>query len=155
MGVSGGETAELEALLKKALGENEILKAENSRLKQDIAMLKEAIANLKKNSGNSSKPPSSDIIKPPKEHRSKGKRKIGAQKGHKKHVRQPFQENEVDVTIRLSLEICPECGGELQAAEEGDKKYQQIELVEKPFLVTEYRQGRYWCGHGQCFHEAK
>src|SRR2546426_11217126 len=43
-----------------------------------------------KNSTNSSKPPSTDIVKPPPEKRGKrSKRRIGAQKGHPKHERPP------------------------------------------------------------------
>ncbi len=44
----------------------EQLKAENKALKQTIKALEEKIARLEKNSNNSSKPPSSDIIKPDK-----------------------------------------------------------------------------------------
>jgi transposase len=155
MGVTGGEVTKLEELLKKALEEIEVLKTENIKLRQENAALRDIIANLKKNSGNSSKPPSSDIVKPPKERRYKGERKIGAQKGHKQHLRKPFQEHQVDKIIRLTLEACPECGGELQAIEEGMKKRQQVELIEKPFIVTEYEQCRYWCAQCQCYHEAK
>ena len=78
MGTMGGEVTKLEELLKEALDEIVILKDEIVRLKQENTLLKDTIAILKKNSGNSSKPPSSDIVKPPKEHRNKGKRKIGA-----------------------------------------------------------------------------
>ena len=155
MGTMGGEITRLEELLKKALDEIVILKAEIERLKNENTLLKDKIVILKKNSGNSSKPPSSDIVKPPKEHINKGKRKIGAQKGHKQHLRQPFKENQVDKRVRLTLEACPECGGELQAVEEGVKKHQQVELKEKPFIVTEYEQCRYWCEHCQSYHEAK
>jgi len=61
----------------------------------------------------------------------------------------------VDATVRLSLEACPVCGGELQAVEEGAKKFQQVELIEKPYVVTEYEQCRYWCAHCQCYHETE
>ena len=62
--------AELEGIIKKLL--------------EDNAQLKERIAILEKHSGNSSKPPSSDIVKPPKDKdRRRKRRKIGAQKGHK------------------------------------------------------------------------
>ena len=155
MGVNGGGAAHFEELLKKALNEIAILKVENAQLRQENILLRDALAIQKKNSSNSSKPPSSDIVKPPKEQGKKGKRKIGAQKGHKQHLRQPFQDNQIDTTIRLTLEICPGCGEELQIAEEEVKKYQQVELVEKPFIVTEYEQVRYWCTHCQCYHEAK
>jgi transposase len=43
----------------------------------------------------------------------------------------------------------------LQAERGEAKKHQQIELVEKPFAVTEYRQHRYWCAVCQCYHESK
>jgi len=112
MGANGGGAASLEELLKKALNEIAILKAENAQLRQENILLREALAIEKKNSSNSSKPPSSDIVKPPKEQKKKGKRKIGAQKGHKQHLRQPFQDNQIDATIRLTLEICPGCGEE-------------------------------------------
>ena len=140
--------AELEERLKTALEENE-------RLKAEIAALKAVVATPKKHSGNSAKPPSSDIVKPPKKGKENQRGKIGAQKGHKQHLRQPFDESQVDKTIRLTLEACPKCGGELQATSEPPKKHQQVELVEKPFLVTEYQQYRYWCGHCQCYHKRK
>ena len=49
-----------------------------------IAELEQEIARLKKNSSNSSKPPSSDIVKPPRITlgRKNGKRRKGAQPGH-------------------------------------------------------------------------
>ena len=142
MGTDGGEATKLEELLKKALNEITFLKAENARLRQENAMLREALAMQKRNSSNASKPPSSDIVKPPQEQRKKGKGKIGGQKGHKQHLRQPFHRNQVDTTIRLSLEACPECGKELPIVEEEVKKLQQVELAEKPFIVTEYEQLR-------------
>jgi transposase len=154
MGVIGGEITKLEEQLKKALDEIEILKTENTRLRQENDALRDTIALLKKNSGNSSKPPSSDIVKPPKEHRNKGKQKIGAQKGHKRHLREPFPEDQVDKIVELTLESCPNCGGGLQPTDKPPKTHQQVELVAKPFIVTEYHQATYWCGHCQQFHTA-
>jgi len=155
MGVNGGGAAHFEELLKKALDEITILKAENAQLMQENATLREALAIQKRNSSNSSKPPSSDIVKPPKEQRKKGMRKIGAQKGHKQHLRQPFKGNQIDTTIHLTLKVCPECGGKLQKIEEGIKKHQQVELIDNPFFVTEYEQSRYWCANCQSYHEAQ
>jgi uncharacterized coiled-coil protein SlyX len=70
------------------------LQALVAELRAQVARLSEQVAKLAKNSSNSSKPPSSDIVKPPKP-KPKGKRKnerrkIGGQKGHPKHDRQPF-----------------------------------------------------------------
>jgi len=152
---ANGGGATVEELLKNALDEIAILKAENVRLREENALLREALAIQKKNSGNSSKPPSSDIVKPPKEQRKKGKRKIGAQKGHKQHLRQPFQSTEVDVSIHLSLEVCPECGEELRIVDGETKKFQQVELAQKPLVVTEYERLRYWCARCQCNHESE
>jgi transposase len=141
--------AQLEALLEAAVKEIERLKAENAELKSRIAI-------LEKNSSNSSKPPSSDIVKPPKQPNGGkwNKRKIGAQKGHKQHLRQPFPENQVDQIVELTLESCPVCNGELQAASGSVRAHQQIELVAKPYIVTEYRQSKYWCEECQHYHVA-
>lgn len=155
MDANGRGASELEELLKKALDEITVLKTENARLKQENAELREALAIKNMNSSNSSKPPSSDIVKPPREQRKKGKRKIGAQIGHKQHLRQPFENDQVDKIVRLTLEACPECGMKMKIVKEGMKKHQQVELVKKPFIVTEYEQCRYWCSHCQCYHEAK
>lgn len=52
------------------------------RLESHVAQLQDEVARLKKNSSNSSKPPSSDIVKPKGPNGRKGKRKIGGQPGH-------------------------------------------------------------------------
>jgi transposase len=119
-----------------------------------IAELEREIAALKKNSANSSKPPSSDIVKPPKP-KNKGKRKIGAQKGHLQHTRQPFAPEQVDTVVELKLNVCPDCGGKLTQANEKAKVHQQVELADKPFIVTEVRRPFYWCRKCQGFHIAK
>ena len=54
MRVNGGR-ATVEELLKNALDEIAILKAENVRLREENALLREALAIQKKNFGNSSK----------------------------------------------------------------------------------------------------
>ena len=63
----------------------------------EISRLMEEVATLKKNSSTSSKPPSSDIVKPESERRSKkGSRKRGGQKGRKGSNRVKFSAEEVD-----------------------------------------------------------
>lgn len=107
-----------------------------------IAQLEAEIARLKKNSSTSSKPPSSDIVKPPKPSppNRRGKRSIGGQPGHAQHTRTPFRPEEVHQIIEY----------ELKAADtEGLRPLnrwhvvQQVELVEEPFLVTEHRARQY------------
>lgn len=55
----------------------------------EINRLNERIAGLAKNSSNSSKPPSTDIVKPQRQ-RDKKKRKKGGQKGHPRWERRLF-----------------------------------------------------------------
>jgi transposase len=87
------------------------------QLRARIAELEAEIAQLKKNSSNSSKPPSSDIVKPEKPANENGtheKRKRGAQQGHTRHLRQPFPPSQVDTFVEITLENCPLCGGALE-----------------------------------------
>jgi transposase len=103
-----------------------------------IAQLEAEVARLKKNSGNSSKPPSSDIVKPPKPDASKhrGKRAIGGQPGHAKHERKLFGQDEVDRIVECELPAEESRG--LRPLQQW-RVVQQVELVERPFVITEYR----------------
>jgi transposase len=124
-------------------------------LKRLVKELSEKITRLEKNSTNSSKPPSSDIIKPPKEEGEEGqKRAQGAQKGHKKHERLPFPPEQIDKIIVHELSQCPYCGGRLKLAKENGETRQQIELVTKPYQVTEHQYDQYWCETCQAYHTA-
>jgi len=131
------------------------LRAELRQRDQLIAELMERIAVLEKNSANSSKPPSSDIVKPPKDNPAvdpKTKRKQGAQNGHKPNLRKPLPPELIDKIVKLELTSCPDCGQKLDLSKTAPKITQQIELVEKPFFVTEYQQLQYWCKHCRCYH---
>ena len=65
-------------------------------LLQEIKSLQSEVAALKKNSSNSSKPPSSDIVKPLVEQRQPGKRKSGGQIKHKGMYRLMLPEDKID-----------------------------------------------------------
>ena len=110
-----------------------------------IAELEAENVTLKKHSGNSSKPPSSDIVKPSLNPNNKKKRKQGAQPGHKQHLRKPIDPNLIDTIITLELTTCPDCGHPLALADIAPKTIQQIEIIEKPVTITEYQQLMYWC----------
>ena len=131
-------------------------------LLERIAFLEERIAVLEKNSRTSSKPPSSDIVKPPKDKppvdpktKRKIKRKRGGQTGHKQNLRKPLAPELLDEIVKLELTRCPDCGHNLDLVQGETKVTQQIELVEKPFYATEYQQLMYWCEHCQCWHYRK
>ena len=138
--------AALEATYSKRIAELEVrvksLEAENARLRKD--------------SSTSHKPPSSDIVKPPRSKPPRGKkRKPGGQPGHKRHERPPFSPDEIDDTRHYTLAKCPDCGGSLKRAGKPARTVQQIELVDKPVIVTEHRAHSYWCPRCREFHEAK
>ena len=117
------------------------LMAEIQQLRNENKSLREEIDRLKKNSGNSSKPPSSDIVKPPKpKGRGKKKRKRGGQKGHKKFERPDFTPEQIDQTIEYELRDKDVEG--LKPLEEWFV-IQQIELPEKMFYITEHRARKY------------
>jgi len=107
------------------------LEAENERLKAEIAK-------LKKNSATSSKPPSSDIVKPPRPPASggkRGKRRAGGQLGHARHTRPVFPPEQVDKTWDYEWEDVPTGWKALDRFH----VVQQAELVEKLYTVIEHR----------------
>lgn len=105
-----------------------------------IAKLEAELAKAKKNSANSSKPPSSDVVKPPAAApKAKGKRKRGAQLGHPKHERPAFPPEAVDDVWEYQLPACPDCGGTVTPSGAAPRVLQQVEIVPHPVTVTEYR----------------
>src|SRR5712692_2660183 len=125
------------------------------RLKARVAELEAQLAAARKNSGNSSKPPSSDIVKPPKPEPKDGqKRRRGGQAGHPRHQRPAFAPAQIDETFDYTLEQCPDCGGALKDADAAPRVLQQVEIVEKPIRIEEHRGQAYWCPNCQCLHYA-
>ena len=124
-------------------------------LETENAALKAEIVRLKKNSSNSSKPPSSDIVKPPKPVPPQGgKRKIGGQPGHERHLRDPFTAQEIDRVVPHPLTTCPDCGGTLTPAQAPPRVIQQVELVPQLVEVMEHRAGAFYCRHCDQVHYA-
>ncbi|MFQ5668715.1 MAG: IS66 family transposase, partial [Candidatus Binatia bacterium] len=108
------------------------------------------MSKLRKNSSTSSKPPSSDIVKPEAQgNGGKGsrrtKRKPGGQLGHRRHNRQAFSASEIDEVIEYELDSCPDCGGSLRGSKEAPRVIQQVELRDVPVVFGEYRSPNYWC----------
>lgn len=110
-------------------------------LEEKIQRLEEKIAQLEKDSSNSSKPPSSDIVKPLKILRRLGrKRKHGGQPGHRKFSRQPFEPQEVDEVVEYELKGDDAVG--LKPLDQW-RIIQQIRLPEKMYKVIEHRARKY------------
>jgi len=124
-------------------------------LLERIATLEAELAKAKKNSSNSSKPPSSDMVKPPRPSAKDGKkRKRGAQPGHPQHLRPIFPPEAVNHIESYTLDCCPNCGGSLRPAKRSPDVLRQIEITETPTLVSEHRGLAYWCPHCRKFHYA-
>jgi transposase len=125
--------------LEQANGE---LQCQIRQLREENQRLQDQIARLKRDSSNSSKPPSSDIVKPKKNGMSRGKRqrKIGGQKGHPRHERIPFAPD--DIGPLLPYELSPKQAQGLIPLDEWFV-LQQVDLVEKPYIVTEHRARKY------------
>ncbi len=110
-----------------------------AELEKQVAELLAQVARLSKNSSNSSKPPSSDIVKPPKPDNPKGPRRQGGQPGHQGVNRSPFRANQIDRVEELHPTACPHGhNGKLEPT--GQSKVQQVvELRENLLEIIEYR----------------
>lgn len=120
--------AELERLLAESLAR--------------IAELEKQLAAARKDSSTSSKPPSSDIVKPPRpmtmsRTRRRGKPRRGGQPGHRRHERSPFPTEKVD---HIWIYEWPESSltSDWKPLDEFHT-LQQVDLVPKLFEVTEHR----------------
>ena len=106
----------------------------------EIALLKEENASLRemlnKNSGNSSKPPSSDGFRKIHNSRVKTGKKPGGQVGHKGHIPKFFT-NPTKI-IEVKAKKC-QCGGKVQYSEESYAK-KQLADIEIKTNVIEYRE---------------
>ena len=122
-------------------GTIEALVSENTALKVKIAR-------LEKNSSTSSKPPSSDIVKPKAEQRQPGLRKRGGQPGHPgvKRVLPPSES--MDAWRDLPLKACPDCQHPVSVDPQAPVRVQQqFELRESPVFATEFTRPGHFCPH--------
>src|SRR5579864_4102329 len=131
------------------------LKATVTLLAARVQELEAELARSKKDSSNSSKPPSSDIVKPPKPaFRGKRKRKQGAQPGHRRHERPLFAPEEIDTTWEYRWERCPDCGGHVQPSDQPPRTMQQVDIVPRPIEISEHRGMACYCPRCQKTHYA-
>jgi transposase len=117
------------------------------QLRVEVAQLRAELAAAKKDSSNSSKPPSSDIVKKPKDKPKDGKkRKRGAQPGHPRHERPVFSDDQVDYTELYCVE-CPDCHGPVVPSKLPPKVIQQVELPlpSEMISVVGVRSHACWC----------
>ena len=125
--------------------ENQQLRGQLSQLQSEVDQLKEALRKLtNRNSDNSSQPPSADSHKKKNKDVKQRKKKQGPKFGHEGKIRNGF--GQIDHTLELGLERCPECGSELVAIADAPVRQNQIaELVKNPVEVWKYQRPKYQC----------
>jgi transposase len=129
--------------------EVDALRAQLAALQATVAQLQKQLAAALKNSSNSSKPPSSDIVKPPKPQPPSGqpRREPGGQPGHASHQRVPFPpEMLASAPADYLLDACPSCGGHLLLTDDAEPIVaQRVEIVAVPLEIHEHRSHPGWC----------
>src|ERR1035437_7889004 len=142
----------LEQANRRLANENAEQKKRLAQLEQAIQKLKQQLARALRTSQNSSKRPSSGIVKPRRPQPATG-RKIGAHPGHPKQERLPFAEHEIRHIRTYESECCPACQGTVTIAKSFlPAVLQQIEIVAQPVEITEQRARWYVCDKCQHLH---
>jgi transposase len=147
----------LQAQLEQQRAQLEQQRTQLEALQATVTRLEEQLAAARKDSSTSSKPPSSDIVKPPAPASELGqdKRKRGGQPGHAKHERALFPPEALTSPPHCHLiDICPDCGHALEPADLAPRVVQQIDIREVPVIVEEHRGMPFWCEHCQAVHYA-
>ncbi len=118
------------------------------KLTKRIEELELQLARAQKDSSNSSKSPSSDIVKPPKKKTDRRRKvKRGGQKGHPRILREPLPPERIDEQITYGIGDSDVDRLKLTPTE-GFQTFQHIELLDMPIYVTEYRLREYLDGDG-------
>ncbi len=142
------KVAYLEAHLAQQEARIATLEADNARLTQ-------ALAAAHKHSGNSSKPPSSDLVKPPAARRQRGKRHRGGQKGHPWNEPLAFQPEQIDDQQDYRLERCPiDPTHRLTPTDHIHQTLYQVELVDHPVRIVAHVAYQAWCEDCHRYHTA-
>ena len=146
--ILAGLSPELVAFIVGLVERVERLEAENAALKVENAALRAENAELKRrlgmNSSNSSKPPSTDT-----KSNSRPERRVGSAKKRGKSDRKGTNRNDFGPPdlphVPVRAEACPDCDGALAGEGVFYDRRQVAELVDKPFVVTEFEFYRRFC----------
>jgi transposase len=113
-------------------------------LRAEVASLPEQLAAALKNSSTSSKPPSSDIVKPKLPPTGDSvKRSIGGQPGHPKH--EPFPAEQVTHFETHVLDLCPCCGASVRPSGLPAKVVQQVDISRPPQTIEQHTSPEFRC----------
>jgi transposase len=146
----GNEAAAPCANCSRLQAQVDALTAAVAQLQVTVAQLQTQLAAARKDSSTSSKPPSSDIVKPPNPQAPAGQdnRHIGGQPGHPKHERSLVPLEQLTAPPHNYIpELCPDCGHGLCPAGDDVRVIQQIEICVVPVQIEEHRSHPGWCRH--------
>jgi transposase len=132
------------------------LQGEVDSLRGIVADLQQRLAQARKDSTTSSKPPSSDIVKPPapKPPEGEAKRSIGGQPGHERHERPLLTPDLLDSSQLHEITTCPDCGHGLLRLPLAPRVVQQIDIQEIPLKAEEHIALASWCPKCETTHRA-
>jgi transposase len=134
------------------------LKGQVEMLNARVARLEAQLAAARKDSSTSAKPPSSDIVKPPKLPPPKGqdRRRFAGQPGHPKHERAAFPPEALhDGSCDHRLDTYPPRGYDLRPTPIiAPRVVQQIDVGAMPRSIQKYRGHPGWCPRCQKLCEA-
>jgi transposase len=130
----------------------QILQQQLRALQQQVQTLQATIDKLQtqlaakgKNSSTSSKPPSSDIVKPAAASTA-SPRAAGGQPGHPHHQRALFPPEALNGGSHdHQLPACPCCGHELLSLGTPPRVVQQVDIQDVPLHIEEHRSFAGWC----------
>src|SRR6202142_1622387 len=139
----------LEEQLRTQQAQLDAFAARFADLEADLAQAQEQLAAARKNSSTSSKPPSSDLVKPPQAPSSEqSPRSQGGQPGHPKHERALFPEEMINESFDYYPgPCCPDCGHDLRPTGFGPRIIQQVDVPEVPLYIEEHRCHEAFCSH--------
>lgn len=124
------------------------LQAKLDAVLAEVRLLREQLAAARKDSSTSSKPPSSDIVKPKTAQAGDtATPSRGGQPGHPKHDRAPFPPEQVTQFAEHTLDECPGCGGPLRRNAHFAKVVQQVDIAKPPLTIEQHTSPEYWCDH--------
>ena len=137
----------LQAQVDQQRAQLEAQGAQLEQLQAAVARLQEQLAAARKDSSTSSKPPSSDLVKPPLPALPPGQdqRQRGGQVGHPKHERALFPPEQVEHFYEHTLGACPCCGGPLRRNGGLALVVQQVDVAPAQLTVAQHTCPEYWC----------
>jgi len=135
---------DLRALVADLTAQLEKQSAQLEKQSARITELELELAKAKKDSSNSSKSPSSDLVKPPGKKKVDRRKKVkrGGQKGHQRKLREPLPAERVNETFVYEIDPGEARDRQLEPTDEFEI-VQHIELLDLPIHVTEHRLRKY------------